>query len=196
MMRTLYVSLAFALLAVSAVARAAGPPGLYVGASLGAADIRSTDVPLTFAGTDFGWEIFVGARPLSFAGVELTYMDFGHATAPLPPPNFAVTFFGDNLKQRAAAAFGMGYVPLPVPLWELYGKLGIARLDARAQVESVIGFYDGSRNVSQNQWNTDFAYGAGVQAKFGRLSLRAEYERICDTRGDPALSAVGVLWSF
>ena len=48
-----------------------------------------------------------------------------------------------------------------------------------------------------NQWNTDFAYGAGVQAKFGPgLAVRAEYERISQTGGDPAAVTVGVTWTF
>jgi hypothetical protein len=40
------------------------------------------------------------------------------------------------------------------------------------------------------------AYGAGLQGKFGQFALRAEYERINASGGDPALSSVGILWRF
>jgi hypothetical protein len=88
--RTLYSVCAIAFIAMSAAARAADPLGLYFGGSLGEADVRSTYSPdplgpLTFSGKDVGWKIFVGARPISFAGIEVAYMDFGHASAPLPP---------------------------------------------------------------------------------------------------------------
>jgi hypothetical protein len=70
---------AIAFIAVSVAARAADPLGLYIGGSLGEADVRSKDVPLTFAGIDLGWKVFVGARPISFAGIELAYANYGHA---------------------------------------------------------------------------------------------------------------------
>jgi Outer membrane protein beta-barrel domain len=198
MKRTFYATCAVALIAVSAAAIAADPLGLYLGGSLGNADVRSTypDAPLASAGTDPGWKIFIGARPISFVGIELAYMDFGHATVPLPPPNFAVFYTGANSRQRAATAFGVGYLPLPVPFLDLYGKAGIARLETRDQVEGALGFANGAFNVSQTYWSSDFAYGVGLQARFGQFALRAEYERINASGGDPSLSSVGALWRF
>jgi opacity protein-like surface antigen len=192
----LYPACAVAFIAVSAIARAADPLGLYIGGSLGAGDVRSTDAPLTFAGTDFGWKIFVGARPISCAGIEVAYMDIGHATAPTPLPNFPVAYLGDHSRQQAATLFGVGYLPLPSPFLDLYGKVGFARLDTREQFELGLDILPGHENIIQNQWSTDFAYGAGVQAKFGQFALRAEYERINASGGDPALTSVGILWRF
>jgi hypothetical protein len=195
--RTLYVVCAVAFIAVSAAAHAADPLGLYIGGSLGEADVRSKDVPLTFAATDLGWKVFVGARPISFVGIELAYMNYGHATAPLPPPIFEVAYLGDRSRQQAAILFGVGYLPLSLPFLDLYGKVGIAKLDTRDQSESVIAIaHYGYENIVQNQWSTNFAYGAGLQWKFGQFALRAEYERINASGGDPALSSVGILWRF
>jgi hypothetical protein len=195
--RILCTVCAIACIAVSAAARAADPLGLYIGGSIGEADVRSKDVPLTYAGTDLGWKVFVGARPISFAGIELAYTNYGHATAPLPPPSFEVAFLGDQSRQQAATLFGVGYLPLPVPFLDLYGKVGIARLDTRDQFERVIAIANyGYANIVQSQWSTNFAYGAGVQGKFGQFALRAEYERINASGGDPALSSVGILWRF
>jgi hypothetical protein len=48
----------------------------------------------------------------------------------------------------------------------------------------------------QNQWSTDFAYGAGAQAKFGAIAIRAEYERISASGGNPDILSLGVTWIF
>ena len=119
MSRTPFLVFAVAFIAVSSAARADDPLGLYIGGSLGEADVRSTLGPLTFAGTEAGWKTFAGARPISFAGIEAAYMDFGHAPAPLPPPTFAAAILSDRSSQRAATIFGVGYLPLPVPFLDL-----------------------------------------------------------------------------
>jgi hypothetical protein len=196
MTKTLHLVYAIGLIAASAAARAADPLGLYIGSSVGAADVRSTLAPLTFSGTDVGWKVFVGARPISFAGIEVAYMDLGHATAPLPPPTFAVAYLSDNSRQQAGTLFGVGYLPLPVSFMDIYGKLGIARLDTRMQFEAGEDIPPGLVNILRNQWGTDVAYGAGIQARYGQFALRAEYERIDALGGAPAFSSVGILWSF
>ena len=196
MKRTTYPLCVIAFVAVSATARAADPLDLYIGGSFGGANVRSTYPPLTFAGTDVGWKAFVGVRPISFASIEVAYINFGHATAPLPPPNFAVIYLGDNSRQQAVTVFGVGYLPLPIPFLDLYGKVGIAKLNTRQQVEGGSDALPGLFDVTQNRWTTDFAYGAGVQAKFGQFALRAEYEQINASGGNPALSSIGFLWTF
>lgn len=199
MRRALYFVCAVAFTALwTTAARASDPLGFYAGGSFGDADVRSTHNPLllTFAGEDLGWKIFFGARPLSFAGIEVAYMDFGHTTAPVPPPNFAVAYLSDNSRQRAGAIFGVGYLPLPVPFLDLYGKAGAARLDTREQDELGTDVLPGHVNNVLTQWSTDFAYGVGVQVRLGQFALRAEYERIDASVGDPALSSVGILWRF
>jgi opacity protein-like surface antigen len=196
MKRALYFVNAVASIVLSATtARAADLLGLYVGGSLGKADVRSSYL-LTFAGTDAGWKAFVGARPISFAGIEVAYTDFGHATAPLPTPSLEEGLTSDNSRQQAATILGVGYLPLPVPFLDLYGKVGVARLDTQQQIEG-FGFINPPHfTIMHTQWSTDFTYGAGVQAKFGQLALRAEYERINASGGDPTLLSLGILWRF
>jgi hypothetical protein len=50
--------------------------------------------------------------------------------------------------------------------------------------------------LQQNQWSTDFAYGAGTQAKFGAIAVRAEYERISASGGKPDIVSLGITWNF
>jgi len=109
---------------------------------------------------------------------------------------------GDDAKQSADSAFAMGYVPLPIPFLEFFGKAGVARLHTQEQASirpitaCPVNSNCGPFRVDQNQWSTDFAYGAGVQAKTGSFAVRAEYERIDASGGKPDLFSLGVSWTF
>jgi opacity protein-like surface antigen len=134
-------------------------------------------------------------------GVELAYIDFGNASGS-PPPSSIFGYFKANSKETATTLSAIGYLPLPVPFLKLYGKLGAARLHTDAQVSYLPPSCPVTVNctfaytVRQNQWSTDFAYGAGAQARLGSISIRAEYERIGASGSDPDLFSVGVAWNF
>jgi Outer membrane protein beta-barrel domain len=199
--------LALATSFASTAALADLPLGVYVGAAVGQSLVTSGDktaadfVPLRSDHHFGAWKAFVGARPLSMLGIELAYIDFGNASAS-PSSSTIFGYFKDNLKQSATALFGIGYLPLPVPFLDLYGKVGVARLHSDAQesylppscpvgVDCTIPY-----TVRQNQSNTNLAYGAGAQARFGSVSVRAEYERISASGGSPELLSLGVTWNF
>jgi hypothetical protein len=50
--------------------------------------------------------------------------------------------------------------------------------------------------VNYNNWSTNFAYGFGVQTKWLGLAVRAEYERISASGGDPDALMVSATWTF
>ncbi len=50
--------------------------------------------------------------------------------------------------------------------------------------------------TNTSDWNTNFAYGAGLQGKIGALAIRAEYERISASGGNPDIISLGVTWTF
>lgn len=198
--------------------------GLYVGGSVGQAHVRSTEdispvvdnnYSIRFDQEHSGRKAFAGLRPISFAGIEVGYTDFGWVSAPfsfanislpLPPSNIPFGFVSDNSKQSAATVFAVGYLPLSVPFLDIYGKAGAARLHTEQQVsyllitdcplKSIAPNCGSPTTVGQNKWSTNFAYGAGVQAKMGSFAVRAEYERIDATGGNPDLLSVGVTWTF
>jgi opacity protein-like surface antigen len=190
---------------MSATASAADPLGLYLGASVGISHVRTEDDKVNccdvwrFDDSHTGWKVYGGVRPLSFVGVEAVYTDFGHTSAP-PPSNF-IGFFNENSRQSAASIFGVGYLPLPLPYLDVYGKVGVARLNTEVQVTTrpftcPVGGSCGPNIVREDQRSTNLTYGAGVQAKLGSFSLRAEYERINASDGDPDLFSVGIIWRF
>jgi len=194
--------------ASTALADPLNPIGFYVGAGLGESNVRNNNAPYDFGYPGYydehhtAWKVMAGVRPIAPVGAELEYIDFGS-----PGTGYGYNnnnYFGQNDHPKATAIFGVGYLPIPVPLLDVYGKLGVARLQS-----DISGFVNSGCAPSgvctlpsatpyrQNQWNTDFAYGVGVQAKFfPGFAVRAEYERIDQTGGNPDAVTVGVTWAF
>lgn len=195
---------AFVSIAVGASCAGASdfnPLGFYVGASVGRSDVRTEipiNPPIPFDEHATGWKVMAGLRPIPVFAAELAYADFGHPT--LSTNLGAFTLHADAL-QRAETLSGLVFVPLPLPLLDVYARAGIARLQSSGNpylycspgnMCPLIPYPD----LRFNRTNTDFLYGAGVQVKFSALALRLEYERINDSRGDPDLLSAGVAWTF
>jgi hypothetical protein len=96
--------------------------------------------------------------------------------------------------------FEVGYLPLPVPFLDIFGKLGIARLQsdttglrAGCIPDTPSGF---GASFRQDFSSTNFAYGAGVQSKFHDFAVRAEYERISASDGSPDIVSLRVMRTF
>ena len=178
--RLLTALLATGALAIAALPAQAQVPAIdfYVGGGLGQsnADVDDLQTP-NFDDEDFAWKLFGGARILSFFGAELNYIDFGNPS-------------GDDasLDYEGVAAFGMLY--LPITMFDLYAKAGVARVSV--DVDPL--------NLSSD--DTNFAYGVGVQVKFGQLAVRGEYERFevqdgdLDLKAKPSLFTLGFSYSF
>jgi hypothetical protein len=167
-------------LALASAPAQAQVPGvdLYIGGGLGQSNLGLSAAELgtlDFDEKDMAWKLFGGLRMASVFGAELAYIDFGK-------PN------GDDaqVKYKGLAAFGMFYVPLPLPVLDIYAKAGLARLDADLEV--------GVDSLSTD--DTKFAYGAGLQLKFGSLAIRGEYERFKVDDADPTLLSISFSKSF
>jgi len=197
---------------IPGIAAAEDPFGFYVGGAVGEATLRSGNVPYlqallgttpaAFSAHDTGWKAVIGVRPVPFVGAELEYIDFGGAHGSIPG-----TFLIGNVQAvphaNATALFGVAYLPLPVPLLDVYAKAGVARyqtsdrfssgeLSCREPLLCIIG------PVSYGIDRTDarFAYGVGAQVKLAAFAIRAEYERIAANGADPDLLSLGLTWSF
>jgi Outer membrane protein beta-barrel domain len=184
------------------------PLGFYFGAGVGGSNVRGDNDPYFgypgyYNGYEAAWKVMAGIRPIPPIGAEIEYIDFGNSNNNGNGYYSTNYYYGQSDHPTAGAAFALGYLPIPLPFLDIYGKAGVARLHSE-----INGYETANCNPSvtcspngtfyrNNQWNTDFAYGAGVQAKFGPgLALRAEYERISQTGGDPAAVTVGVTWTF
>jgi opacity protein-like surface antigen len=204
--KTLAALLAIAACGASVAAFADNPVGFYVGAGVGESQNRSDDSRYGYPGyyddNQFAWQAMIGIRPIRFFGVEAEYLDFGQ---PYRHHNgfYDVNVSGNDSHPRAAALFGVAYLPVPIPFLDIFAKAGGARLQTNVtdfvQQPCTAGgpcpyFVPFSRHTVTD---TKFAYGAGVQSKFPfGLIVRGEYERISSTFGDPDALMVSALWQF
>ena len=181
----------------STAALASDPLGFYVGVGAGYSTIRSDDSaygsPGYYNDHQAAWKGIVGIRPISLIGAEAEFIDFGQ------PGRYRGLYdtnnSGADSHPRAGALFAVGYLPLPLPLIDVYGKVGTARL--RTSVNTVVVNGVVPTIIREERTNTKFAYGAGVQSKFlFGLAVRAEYERISSHFGDPDAITVSATWTF
>jgi hypothetical protein len=187
----------------------------YVGASIGQSSFQSgafdpyLGSPEAFAGSflaqPLGWKILAGTRPFSFLGAEVEYVDFGDAHH---AESGQIT--GSEGEARGGAAFAVGYLPVPMPNLDVFGKVGVARY--RAEYHFSGDFLNscvfnpaldqcvtiGRTTVSGASDITGLAYGIGAQYHFGVFAVRAEFERISTTESAtaPSLLSVGITYRF
>jgi OmpA-OmpF porin, OOP family len=199
---TLPAIIAVCACAASTRALADDPVGFYLGAGVGYSTVRSDDpaygLPGYFNDHQTAWKVIGGIRPLPIVGAEVEYIDFGHPDHDFGASGYAN--YGLDSHPRAAALFGVGYLPLPVPFFDVFAKAGIARL--QTDVTTVSGCTPSTTCLSQpvfyrqNETDNRFAYGVGVQSKAWGFAFRAEYERISSQFGDPDALTVSATWTF
>jgi len=197
-------------------ASAADPLGFYMGAGVGHSQVRNDVQFVGASGAPIlgslglsegatGWKAIVDIRPLSMIGAEVEYLDFGSASGSANIPA-TVTMGGLNATAtshpKAPAVFATGYLPIPLPYLDIFAKAGVAELksgvNASAQATCPIGLPCIQVIIppySTSSSDMRFAYGAGVQVKLASLAVRAEYERIHVSSGDPDLLSLALTWS-
>jgi hypothetical protein len=202
--RTLPALLTVVGCAASTAAMAEDPAGFYLGAGVGYSTIRSDDpaygLPAYYNDHQTAWKAIAGVRPLPFIGAEVEYIDFGQ------PGNhhfFSNSFNtnGFDSHPRAGVLYGVGYLPIPVPFFDVFGKAGVARL--QTDVTTITSYCPPGSNClapitisRHNETDNKFAYGVGVQSKAWGVAFRAEYERISSQFGDPDALTVSATWTF
>ncbi|MGH8252502.1 MAG: outer membrane beta-barrel protein [Steroidobacteraceae bacterium] len=171
---------AFALAAALALGCATTPAfavdrGLYVGAALGQTESGVRDSNFNFKDRDQGYKLIAGIRMLGVLGVELNYVDFGTSNVG-----------GARAKTKAADGFAMVF--LPIPLVDVYGKLGYVSWKTDASAPTLASF---------RTTGSDLAYGAGVQLHFGSWSGRLEYEAFdAKEAARPTMLSLGATYTF
>ena len=172
--------------------------GFYAGAGIGESTVRSDygfdpDYPDDSHPHHTAYKVLAGIRPIPFVGAEAEYIDFGH-------PSSSDGYF-DHLNgldynadshPKAGVLSAVGYLPLP--FIDVFAKAGVARLETNLN-----SYADSDPPIlsRQHAWQTKAAYGGGAQAHFfGALAVRADYERINSSFGDPDAFLVSATWTF
>lgn len=207
----LLVSIGVSALGIAAAARADNPLGAYVGVGVGQSNVGNSN------NYDYGyyggyhdhnatWKVIAGLRPLPFVGAEVEYIDFGKGNGDNGYYAGSNYYANASSHPKATVLYGLGYLPLPLPFIDVYGKLGVARL--QTNIDTYVynptyltcpnngGTCGPTASYRNDQTDTRVAYGAGVQAKWQDFAFRAEYERISSQFGDPAAYTISATWNF
>src|SRR5581483_1324709 len=181
-MRKLLVASTLALFA--GAAQADDLLGLYAGAGIMRAKMEDA-LHTNFTLSNTSWKIYAGFRPLGFPlGVDVDYVDLGSQDAR--------TVHGPaNASAKAFAAYAVGYLPIPAPNIDVYGKAGLARWQFDGSLPN-----EGLFRISDN--GTDFAWGVGGQVHFlDRFAVRVEYEQFnVREANDVQLYSLGVSYTI
>ena len=167
--------LATALLLAS-TATLAADNGIYLGASIGDANIDIDQGLAQVDSDDTGFKFIAGIRPLDWFAVEASYVNFGEAEdGPLAA------------EADGISAFGVFFLPVgPV---DVFAKGGLISFDTSVEVDGIGDVY--------REDGTDLAYGVGVQFRLLSLAVRAEYEKFdIDDVEDANMLSIGVTYTF
>jgi len=156
-MRKLMLSMALALAAT--VARADN--GFFY---LGAGVVRNSVSDITALGglpdiKSTSWKAYVGVRPLDWLAAEGDYIDLGSGSSA-----------SGHADGDAVAVYAVGFLPIPLPIVDVFGKVGFAHWKLNGNVNSLVSPGSLSTNGSE------FAWGIGVQAHISIVGARLEYE--------------------
>ena len=201
-MRKLVLPLALAL-GASAVRADNGL--FYVGAGISKDNLSGiVHADTNFADIDgTSWKVFAWVRPMSAFAIETAYLDLGSQTntffrpgvgaCAVNVPNCALVTYKSN--GNALAGYAVGFLPLPLPYLEVFGKAGVSRwkLNNSALVGSTLAPFG-----SFSSTGTEFAWGVGTQVHIGNFGARLEYEsfRIPGTDGARLVSLAIFLNAF
>jgi hypothetical protein len=145
----------------------AADTGLYVGAGYVKAQVNNVfgTSGYSFKIDDNAWKAILGLRPIPPFAVEANYVDLGHQSRRLlggNPPN-------GHADARAFDLFGVGLLPLGAV--DLYAKAGGARWRLSGNLQG-----PNSTLFALNRDGASFVWGAGIQAHWGPIGARLEYE--------------------
>jgi hypothetical protein len=176
-MRTLML---LTVLVLGATAAQAENGFFYLGA--GVTNSSLTAYPDGFGDTrtdlkDNSWKAFAGVRPLKWLAVEADYIDLGSGSG--GGLATLASFNNTHADSSAWAAYAVGFLPVPLPVVDFYGKAGIARWKLNSSISTVSLFapYDTLFSSTSSTTGTEFAWGVGVQAHVSMFGARLEYEQ-------------------
>jgi hypothetical protein len=180
------------LLVVLPVATAAADEvlGLYAGGALGSSQVAIDS--LDFSANDLGWKALVGLRAVDLLGAEAEYVNLGH-------PHATVAAGRVSSSASGPAVFALAYLPLPLPMLDVFGKAGLANIQQSATVTLGSGGSACAAGIACNglsQTESEFAWGVGAQVKYGSLAVRGEFEQFRASGGNLNFASVGLYWNF
>ena len=150
----------------------------YIGAGASHNDVSNiTDLGNQADISGGSWKAFVGIRPIKTFAVEADYMDLGSGNSSFAPPGPVSCPPGETCNgsahssSTAYAGYLVGFLPIPLPIVDVYGKLGAARWKLDGNINNLVSM---PSSFSRN--GTEVAWGIGAQAHITMFGARLEYE--------------------
>ena len=172
-----------AVLALAAGAARADSGFFYVGAGVSKDKLSNIAPSGGFSDLDnTSWKLLGGMRVVNLLAVEASYLSLGSQTS-------SFVNVGSHSEGKAFTGFAMGFLPIPVPYLDVYGKAGLARWSLSGSTGNSGSLFSFSNH------GTEFAWGGGAGVHIGNLGGRLEYERfrIPNTDGARVISLAVVL---
>lgn len=116
------------------------------------------------------WKVLAGVRPFRLFAIEADYTDLGNRTDTFIPG------VNSHADAKAFSGYAVGFLPLPVPWFDVFGKAGVARWKLNAN-QSTAGTIPASSFFAISDQGTNFAWGVGAQAQIRNIGARLEWER-------------------
>jgi hypothetical protein len=131
---------------------------------LGAGVVRNSLSDITALGglpdiKNTSWKAYLGVRPLDWLAAEGDYIDLGSGSSA-----------SGHADGNAVAVYAVGFLPIPLPIVDVFGKVGLAHWKLNGNVNSLVSPGSLSTNGSE------FAWGIGAQAHISIVGARLEYE--------------------
>ncbi len=173
----------FAMLLACGVCGAHAGNLVYVGAGVVRDKLSNITTADGLALSDIdrtSWKVLVGLRPISLLAVEANYIDLGGQTN-----NFVDA--DTHVHYKAFAGYAVGFLPIPVPFLDVFGKAGLARWQSDG---STVGIAGPANLISFSDRGTEFAWGVGAGVHIGNVGARLEYESfsVANTNGARIIS--------
>ncbi len=139
---------------------------------LGAGIVRNSLSDITALGglpdlKNTSWKAYAGVRPLNWLAAEGDYIDLGSGSSTTTSGAGNVTAHADG---SAVAVYAVGFLPIPLPIVDIFGKAGLAHWKLNGNVNSLVS----PGSLSSN--GSEFAWGIGAQAHISMVGARLEYE--------------------
>jgi hypothetical protein len=162
-MRWLLLPVALCAMSPAALAMEPSLRGFYIGGAIGDASVELKDDQTfeTFEADDTGYKLIVGYRIIDWVAVEANYSDYGN-----PVDNFFGFDWEANYTAMSISALGM----LPLGNFDLFGRLGVARVDSEFRALRVNGRAEGE--------SSEPMIGLGAQYRIDNLAIRIEADGI------------------
>jgi Outer membrane protein beta-barrel domain len=177
-----------ACLALSSAAAWADSRDFYVGVGAGYSTLQSSSAPFIPSSVEqhpTGWKVFAGWRPIGILGAEVEYADLGSKSGTSSSST-------QHASGNAVAAYAVGYLPIPLPILDIYGKLGVGSVHTSLSYTPTQVL----NPVSASGSSTVLAYAAGIQLKFGAPAVRLEYQGFNTSGGDQSMFSLDFAWNF